>query len=185
MKAVQLLETEGTSTNLDARALLGLAHAFGIGVAQDNDKAMSHFRYAAARGYAASMPELARRLMKSDPGEAYYWYRLARQRLTPDLVGAKTQMLDWNIQRLKEALPPRFCPQRTNWWRNSYRSSRRSGARRSKSLRRPGIQAAVNRRLTTAAFWRDVQPDDIGVGEQAREIRRFEKQFWFGMHRVK
>lgn len=52
------------------------------------------------------MPELARRLMKSDPGEAYYWYRLARQRLTPDLVGAKTQMLDWNIQRLKEALPP-------------------------------------------------------------------------------
>lgn len=106
VKAVQLLETEGTSTNLDARALLGLAHAFGIGVAQDNDKAMSHFRYAAARGYAASMPELARRLMKSDPGEAYYWYRLARQRLTPDLVGAKTQMLDWNIQRLKEALPP-------------------------------------------------------------------------------
>jgi hypothetical protein len=38
--------------------------------------------------------------------------------------------------------------------------------RRTKPPRRPGIQAAGNRRLVAAAFRRNVQPDNIGVADQ-------------------
>src|SRR5205814_1505140 len=56
---------------------------------------------------------------------------------------------------------------------------------RAKFLGRPGVEAAWNRLLAAAAFWRNVQPDDAGIGEQAGKIRRLEEQFRLGMDRVK
>ncbi|MBR0800484.1 hypothetical protein JQ615_34460 [Bradyrhizobium jicamae] len=49
------------------------------------------------------MHELARRLIDTDRAKAY-WYRLARERLPPSLVGAESIILDWNIQRLSSSL---------------------------------------------------------------------------------
>ena len=50
------------------------------------------------------MHELARLLTPSDPAEAHYWYHLARQRLPPEVVGAQSRMLDWNIEKLRSSL---------------------------------------------------------------------------------
>jgi hypothetical protein len=50
------------------------------------------------------MHELAWRLIDTDPAKAYCWYRLARERLPPTLVGAESGMLDWNIQKLATGL---------------------------------------------------------------------------------
>jgi|GEM_PF-4696785 len=103
-KAVQLLETEPTAAIPEASYILGLAYSHGIGVERDETKAISLFRYAAEHGHAHAMHELARRLIDTDPAKAYYWYRLARDRLPPDLVGAESSMLDWNIGRLSSNL---------------------------------------------------------------------------------
>jgi Sel1 repeat len=105
-KAVRLLETGSTATDPEASYLLGLAYDSGIGAEKDDQKAMSLFRSAAESGQSHAMHELARRLAKSDPAEALYWYKLARKQLGPEVVGAETQMLDWNIQRLSALLPP-------------------------------------------------------------------------------
>src|SRR5256885_3966820 len=51
-------------------------------------------------------------------------------------------------------------------------------------LRGPCIKAAGNRLLAAAAFWRDVQADDAGIGEQAGKVCRLEEQFRLGMHRI-
>jgi TPR repeat protein len=100
-KAVEILQA--TTTNIDASELLGRAYAFGIGVAPDNEKAMSYFRYAAERGDA--MHELGERLEDSDPGEAYYWFRLSRKRLRREDAGGQVDMVDWNIKQLQQTLP--------------------------------------------------------------------------------
>ena len=42
-----------------------------------------------------------------------------------------------------------------------------------------------NRLLVAAAFRRDVQADDVGIGDQRGKIRWLEEQFRFGMHRIK
>src|SRR4051812_29347309 len=55
---------------------------------------------------------------------------------------------------------------------------------RPKPLRCPRIEAAGYRRLAAAALWRDVQPDDRGVGEQAGIVGRLEKPFRLGMDGV-
>ena len=103
-KAVQLMETESTATIPESAYTLGLAYSHGIGVERNEAKAMLLFQYAAEHGHAHAMHELARRLSDTDPAKAYYWYRLARDRLPPGLVGAQSDMLDWNIRRLSSAL---------------------------------------------------------------------------------
>ena len=50
--------------------------------------------------------------------------------------------------------------------------------------RRPGEHAAWHRRLLGAALGRQMQADDLRVGEQRLEIRRFEKPLRLGMHFV-
>ena len=54
----------------------------------------------------------------------------------------------------------------------------------SKPFRRPRIQAARNRLLAAAALGRDVQADDVRVGDEAEIARGIEEQFWLGMHGV-
>lgn len=103
-KAVELLQA--TPTTVDASALLARAYAFGIGVAADRKKAITHYRFAAERGDATAMHELARRLQESDPAEAYYWYRLSRKRLRREDAGGQVDMVDWNIKQLQKVLPP-------------------------------------------------------------------------------
>jgi DNA-binding transcriptional ArsR family regulator len=103
-KAVQILQE--TTTNIDASDLLGRAYAFGIGVAPDEAKAIPYFRYAAERGHPMAMEELAKRLLKSDPAEAYYWYRLSVKRLNPAEVGqSRVDMEKWNLGKLEQILP--------------------------------------------------------------------------------
>jgi len=51
-------------------------------------------------------------------------------------------------------------------------------------FRRSGIQAAGNGLLAAADFWRNLQPDDLGIGEQRRKIRPLEKQCRLGMDRI-
>jgi hypothetical protein len=104
-KAVQLLETKTTPNIPEASYTLGLAYSNGIGVEKNEAKAISLFQFAAERGHPHAMHELARRLIDTDPAKAYYWYRLARERLPPDLVGAESQLLDWNIAKLTASLP--------------------------------------------------------------------------------
>ncbi len=103
-KAVEILQA--ATTNIDASELLGRAYAFGIGVAADKDKAISYFHYAAERGHASAMHELAERLEDSDPGEAYYWFRLSRKRLQREEAGGQVDMVDWNINQLQKSLRP-------------------------------------------------------------------------------
>lgn len=102
-KAVEILKA--TTANLDASELLGRAYAFGIGVAPDKEKAMTHFRYAAERGNASAMHELAKRLRESDPAMAYYWYELSRKHLRRADAGGQVDMVDWDIKQLKQSLP--------------------------------------------------------------------------------
>jgi hypothetical protein len=105
LRAVQLLETESTANEPEASYLLGLAYSFGMGTEKDEEKAVSLFRYAAERGHAHAMHELARRLIQTDPGAAYYWYKLARESIAFKTNGAEADMLDWNIQKLHKSLP--------------------------------------------------------------------------------
>src|SRR3989442_6013064 len=65
------------------------------------------------------------------------------------------------------------------------RFARNDGIRRTKPLRRPGIQAAGNRRPVAAALRRNMQPDNFGIADQRRKILRLEEAFWFGMHGIK
>ncbi|WP_312017041.1 hypothetical protein [Bradyrhizobium jicamae] len=71
-KAVQLLKTEPTAAIAEVSYTLGLAYSHGIGVKRDETKAISLFRYAAERGHAHAMHELARLLIDTDPAKAYY-----------------------------------------------------------------------------------------------------------------
>jgi Sel1 repeat-containing protein len=103
-KAVEILQA--TTANIDACELLGRAYAYGIGVAPNKEKATPYFRYAAERGNAIAMAELAKRLTDNDPAEAYYWYRLSVKRLNPADVGAsRVDMEKWSIGKLKQILP--------------------------------------------------------------------------------
>ena len=103
-KAVQLLETELATKDPEGSYVLGLAYRFGIGTQQDSEKAKSFFLHAAQHGHAQAMLDLADQLTNSTPGEAYYWYRLARQRLTRDNAGAEADMIDHNIESLHRSL---------------------------------------------------------------------------------
>jgi hypothetical protein len=105
-RAVQLLETEGTRNLPEARYRLGLAYEAGIGTDKDDRRALQDFLYAAQRGHSHAMHELARKLLANDPEQSYFWYRLSRDRLTRDLIGAQVEMLDWNINRLRESFKP-------------------------------------------------------------------------------
>jgi hypothetical protein len=102
-KAVEILKA--TPTDMDAVELLGRAYAFGIGVAPDREKAMEYFQEAAEHGNPSAMHELAKRLQDSDPGEAYYWYKLCRKRLRVEDAGGQVLMVDWNIRLLQQTLP--------------------------------------------------------------------------------
>ena len=105
-RAVQLLESEGTRDDPESRYRLGLAYEAGIGAAKDNRRALQDFMYAAQRGNGHAMHELARKLLNDDPEQSYFWYRLSRDRLGRELVGAQVEMLDWNIARLRASLTP-------------------------------------------------------------------------------
>src|SRR4051794_18602373 len=80
----------------------------------------------------------------------------------------------WRSARSRLPTPSR------RWARNN----RRSGRQSTKPLRRPRIEAARDRHIIAAVFRRNVEADDFGVGDQVRKIRRLEKQFRFGVHRV-
>src|SRR4051812_38035823 len=49
----------------------------------------------------------------------------------------------------------------------------------------PGVEAARDGRLVAAALRRDMQADDLGVGDQRRVIRRVEEALRLGVHRIK
>jgi hypothetical protein len=105
-RAVQLLESEGTKGLPDARYQLGLAREAGIGTDRDDRRALQDFLYAAQRGHPHAMHELARKFLTDQPEQSYFWYRLSRDRLTRDTIGAQVEMLDWNINRLRASFKP-------------------------------------------------------------------------------
>src|SRR4029078_10568677 len=59
----------------------------------------------------------------------------------------------------------------------SHRGRRSNVVLLAKLLRGPRIKAGRGRLFGTAAFWRDVQPKDFGIGEQVRKIHRLEEHF--------
>ena len=71
-----------------------------------------------------------------------------------------------------------------NELRSASLSPQGRGKHVTKSLRRPCIQTARDRLLPRRGLWRDVQSDDLGIGDQRGKIRWLEKQFRFGMHRI-
>jgi TPR repeat protein len=87
-KAVRLLQMEATANQPEANYVFGLAYSFGMGTEKNEKRATRLVRYAAEHGHAHSMHELARRLIQTEPGEAYYWYKLARESITtaPKLI---------------------------------------------------------------------------------------------------
>ena len=112
-EALEELAPAARSGNADAEELIGVMHAMGLGVAQDDMRAFEWYLRAAMKGHAGAQSgvgwyyEIGRGLAAPDLVRAYMWYGLSAiggdpdaaisieevaKKMTPDQI-AKAQVL--------------------------------------------------------------------------------------------
>jgi hypothetical protein len=64
---------------------------------------------------------------------------------------------------IQYSAPLKLDPNASEYWMPAFAGMTLT---RTKPLRRPCIEAAGNRLLVAAAFWRNVQPDNVGIADQ-------------------